>query len=531
MHVTDNIREAALVGVLTAGALALRFLGLAEGDFWVDELFTRTVVDNTPGRVGEAVLDTESSPHLYYLLAWAWSGVLGTDEAGLRSLSAIAGALVTPVAYVTLHQVGLRTEALIAGALAAASPLLVWYSQEARVYSLFALLTALCLLFVVRLLTQFSVRALIGWSIVSAAALLTHYFALFTIAGMAAVLFYRHRAHWRPIALSLLPTAVAGFALFPTIAAQRTSEKTDWIAEISLTERVLQVPEHFLTGVTYPPHAVVLVVGLLAAVGVAGVLLHGKRGQVVGKGLLAVVAVSAGIAALGLPVNDFVISRNLLGVILPLLLAISVGLGAPRLRPVGPFIAVTLVGLLAWMSIAAEYDDDVERPPWGAAADAIAEVGEPDMVLACCGTLAAPAPHYLEALESYDAHAMGDVEVREVFLASIWRPDRRPEDDFCWWGSSCQANDVLGPGGPPSYHRELSTAFGSVFDLVETSARGPIKLERYRSTTPVTLGATSRIRLEGGDVVVVDGDRSVNGVEVLVSPRLRKPVASLRTRP
>ena len=333
---TDRRREVLVVAGLTAVALALRFVGLGEGDFWVDELFTRAIVDESLGDAADTVLDTESSPPLYYVLAWAWSGVLGADEAGLRSLSAVAGALVAPVAYVTLRQVGLRTEALIAGALAAVSPLLVWYSQEARVYALFALLTAVGLLFFVRLLANFSARALTGWSIACAAMLLAHYFAVFTIAGMTAVLLYRYWAHWRRIALSLLPTAVTGVALLPVVAAQRSSEKTDWIAQIGLPERLLQIPEHFLTGFTYPPLVVVLVAGLLTAAGGVGLLMHGPRGKLVAGGLLAVAAVSVGIPLLAKAVSqDFVISRNLLGAIPPLLLAVSVGLGAPRMRPAG----------------------------------------------------------------------------------------------------------------------------------------------------------------------------------------------------
>jgi mannosyltransferase len=518
--VTDHLPEALLLGALTAGALALRFLGLSEGDFWVDELLTLAAVDNSPGDVGIAVVYTQTAPHLYYLLAWAWSGMFGEGEAGLRSLSAIAGAFVAPAAYLTLRQLGMRTEALIAGALAAVSPLLIWYSQEARAYSLYALLTAVSLLFFVRLLVDWNQRVLIAWSIASVAALLTHYFALSTIAGMAIVLLYRHRTEWRSITLSLVPTAVAGFALLPVIAAQTTGEKTGWIAQIPLPERLLQLPEHFLTGFAYPPLAVVLLAGLLAATAGVGVLMQGEQGRLVGTALLGVVAVCIGISvfakALG---TDFVNSRNLVGAVVPLFLAVGVGLGARRLRPVGPIVALALVGLLAVTSVAAEYDDEVERPPWGAAADAIAEEGDPDMVLACCGALAAaPAQHYLGRFESYDPRAMGEVEVKQVVLATIRRPDHRPENDFCWWGSPCQADDVLGPGGPPAYPRELSKAFAAVFDHVETLTRGSITLERYQSDAPVSLGPHGPIRLLEDDVVVVGDDRAVNSVEVLLSP-------------
>jgi hypothetical protein len=516
--VTDHTREAALVAALTAAALALRFLGLSEGDFWADELATRlAVVDLALGDVLIAVQDNEGAPHLYYVLAWAWTGILGAGDAALRSLSAIAGALVAPVAYLTLRQVGLRTEALIAGALAAVSPLLIWYSQEARVYSLFALLTAVSMLFFVRVLVEFRTRALVGWSIASAAAFLTHYFALFTIAGMAAVLLYRHRARWQLIALSLLPTAVAGFALWPAIAAQSPGEKTDWIAQTRLSERVLQVPEHFLTGLAYPPLPVVLVAGLLVALGVLGVVIHGHRARLVGGALIGVLAVTIGLLLLALAADkDFLLSRYLLGAIVPLILAVSVGLGAVRFRPAGPIIAVTLVCLLAGTSIAGEYDNDVERPSWGAADEAIAEGGKPDMVIACCGVPAGPAQYYLTSYEEYDVIDIGEVEVDEVVLATIRRPDHRPEDDFCWWGAPCQAEDVLFPGGP-AQPDALSDAFASTFDRVETTTSGSITLERFRSPTPVTLGPETPIGFPEGDRIVVDND-IVHSVEVRLSP-------------
>jgi hypothetical protein len=216
--------------------------------------------------------------------------------------------------------------------------------------------------------------------------------------------------------------------------------------------------------------------------------------------------------------QDFAISRYLLGAVVPLLLAVGVGLGAPRLRRAGPIVAVTLVCLLAAVSVAGEYDADVERPPWGAAAEAIAAGGKPDMVLACCGVAASPAAYYLgSSFDSYNAATMGDVEVKQVVLAKIERPDHRPKDDFCWWGSPCLAEDPLGPGGPANPDA-LSNAFASTFDHVETSMRGPIKLERYESSTPVSLGPQSPIRLAEDEVIVSDDIR--NSVELQIAPGL-----------
>ena len=42
---------------------------------------------------------TESTPPLYYCVAWVWARMFGYGETGLRSLSAVCGVSVVPVAY------------------------------------------------------------------------------------------------------------------------------------------------------------------------------------------------------------------------------------------------------------------------------------------------------------------------------------------------------------------------------------------------------------------------------------------------
>jgi uncharacterized membrane protein len=44
------------------------------------------------------VASGESTPPLYYAIAWVWAKVLSTSESGLRSLSALLGTATIPVA-------------------------------------------------------------------------------------------------------------------------------------------------------------------------------------------------------------------------------------------------------------------------------------------------------------------------------------------------------------------------------------------------------------------------------------------------
>src|SRR6202008_5065395 len=120
-----------------------------------------------------AVSAGECPPPLYSILAWVWSKVFGTGEVGLRSLSALFGTATIPLAFVLGREVAGRTTGLVAAALCAFNPLLVWYSQEARSYALLVLLTGLTLVALLRVLDDPSPRRLAVWAAISIASIAT----------------------------------------------------------------------------------------------------------------------------------------------------------------------------------------------------------------------------------------------------------------------------------------------------------------------------------------------------------------------
>src|SRR5918992_3158863 len=182
-----------LVALTVAGAI-LRFATLGLQSFSGDEGVTVALVEMGLGDMLDAIPDSESTPPLYYLLAWLWTQVAGTGEAGIRSLSALLGTAAIPVAYAAGRELVSLRAGLVAAALTAANPLLVWYSQEARAYALLVLLAGLSLWLLGRCLANGRRRDLVLWALVSALALLTHYYAAFVVvpeavwlvAGMAA---------------------------------------------------------------------------------------------------------------------------------------------------------------------------------------------------------------------------------------------------------------------------------------------------------------------------------------------------------
>ena len=93
----------AIVAV-TALAALLRFATLDVQSFWYDEAVTVGLLERGLGDMLGEIPDSESTPPLYYVLAWLWAKVFGLGEVGLRSFSAVLGTAVVPVAWLAARE-------------------------------------------------------------------------------------------------------------------------------------------------------------------------------------------------------------------------------------------------------------------------------------------------------------------------------------------------------------------------------------------------------------------------------------------
>ena len=67
----------ALSGCVVLAAL-LRLPTLASQSLWYDEAVTSWLLRGSPGQMLHALPHSESTPPLYYLLAWVWAQLFGT---------------------------------------------------------------------------------------------------------------------------------------------------------------------------------------------------------------------------------------------------------------------------------------------------------------------------------------------------------------------------------------------------------------------------------------------------------------------
>ena len=118
---SDRATWAAVGAVTLLGAvLRLATLGLQSYEF--DEGATLYVIRGWFTHMLHGVARYESTPPLYYVLAWVWSQAFGTGETGLRLFSAIAGVATVPVVYAVGRALGSRRIGLVAAAIVATSP-------------------------------------------------------------------------------------------------------------------------------------------------------------------------------------------------------------------------------------------------------------------------------------------------------------------------------------------------------------------------------------------------------------------------
>jgi mannosyltransferase len=434
-----HLQRAAVAG-LTVLATVLRFYHLGHQGFWFDEANTALLVKFSPGKMLGLIPQTESTPPLYYCVAWVWSRVFGDGEAGLRSLSAVAGVLTVPIAYAAAAQLIDRRAGLITCALTACNPLLIWYSQEARSYALLVLFTAAALLAFAYARADPTPRALTAWVIAAALSLATHYYAVVAIAPQAVALLWPHR-HRRQTQVAVGIVALCGLALVPLALSQNSTGHDSWIANSPLHLRLAQILPQFLIGTGAPARKLLKFAAFVLALAALGLLVAAMRRRdsrsttqpAVLSGALAVSGFVLSLAFIAAG-SDALITRNILPLWLPAAILVGGGLAVTRTRLAGAVITVALCAIGLTAAIGVDADDNLQRPDWRLVAAVLGPAPAPHttrvLLIQHYKTLL-PLSLYLPGLTFLRAPSAGGVTELDVISMTS------PQQPLCWWGAAC----------------------------------------------------------------------------------------------
>lgn len=384
-----------------------------------------------------SIRTTESTPPLFYYLSWAWEKGFGSGETGMRLLSALLGTLLVPATWAAARVTLPGRSALIASALVAVSPLLVWYSQEARAYALFALLATLGFLFFVRTLRgrprASGPRDLVFWSLLSVAAVLTHYFAVFAVGAQALWLLLERADIRGRVALAALAPAVVGAALLPLLREQEENVPRAWTESFTLWDQMRGTVQELAVGLRWT--WVVQRPGVLAILGLGAAALvllvrRGTRAERAGAAPAAVVA----LAALGGPVvaslvgDNLLASRNVIAAWPLAAIVAGAGLGAAGVRRIGAALAVALCVVMLALDAAVPLDERLQRDDWEELMAGARPLGRGEAVAVLRGfENSRVAAYYLPgggespsapALAVRDLYAVGDPNTMSAFMAA-----------------------------------------------------------------------------------------------------------------
>jgi 4-amino-4-deoxy-L-arabinose transferase-like glycosyltransferase len=484
---------AVTVGALTLLAAILRFAGLGHQGFWFDEGNTALLVHFSPGKMLGLIPQSESTPPLYYCIAWVWARMFGYGEAGLRSLSALAGVATVPVAYGAARKLVSERAGVIAAALTACNPFLIWYSQEARSYSLLVLLTALSLLAFAHARANPARRALIAWVLFSALSLATHYYALLAIVPQAVILLL---AHWRrrPVQVAVGAVGVCGLALIPLALSQNSTGNAGWIAKIALGPRLGQIIPHFLIGTGAPaydvlePLAAAMVLGSLTLLALRSERAERTRALTaaalaVGGLLLSLVLVAVGV--------DDLITRNVIALWIPAAILVAAGFAAGRAGVMGVLAAIVLCGTGVAAAVGVAADQNLQRPDWRAVAHVLGPgpIGARVILVQHYRDLL-PLSLYVPDLSFW--RQRGSQTVRELDVVSI----SAPREKLCWWGSACNLSGSPMQGSYPlPGFRELWLRHAHQFTIMRLVSAKPLALTHAQVAHALTATTLRRDEL------------------------------------
>jgi hypothetical protein len=144
------------------------------------------------GRVIRAVLLSDTSPPLYYLLLNLWTRATGTSDPALRLFSVLWALSAFPLLWSLGNRLGGWRAAASSALLYSLAPASLYYSVEGRMYSMLWFLALAFMWLSVRLHDQGArPGTLVIWTFAAAAGFLTHYFFAFIwAAGVLWLLLY-----------------------------------------------------------------------------------------------------------------------------------------------------------------------------------------------------------------------------------------------------------------------------------------------------------------------------------------------------
>jgi len=213
-------------------ALLLRLVSVNQS-LWMDEAISAVVVKNySLLEIITRFAPADTHPPLYYMMLRLWTLVFNYSEISLRFPSVIFGVLTVFIVYKIGERFSKKT-AIYSTLLTSIAPLLIYYSQEARMYSLSTLLTAMVVLIFLK-------KQWLTLSVLILLLAITDYLPLLVLLPfwIYLVSFERNKKNILKFIKASIPTIIFIMFWFPTFLKQSLSTST-YLTRFPAWEKVL----------------------------------------------------------------------------------------------------------------------------------------------------------------------------------------------------------------------------------------------------------------------------------------------------
>lgn len=170
-----NILDYVVLGLSVAVFLVITLINAPRAAIWFDEAFSAYIAQFSFWDIARYTA-YDVHPPFYYWLLKCWTLLFGTSDLALRSLSVLFGAAVIVVSFFLVRKLFGQKAASLSAFFLSISPMIIRYSDEARMYTLSALIVLGATYVLVKAVESKSRKLWIIYGVLVSLGMWTHYF-------------------------------------------------------------------------------------------------------------------------------------------------------------------------------------------------------------------------------------------------------------------------------------------------------------------------------------------------------------------
>lgn len=271
-----------LIGAVILISGLVKLIGVNQS-LWLDEAISASVAKSySLFDIPTQFSVSDFHPPIYYMFLKLWTNIFGFSELSLRVPSIIFSLITIYLVYLITKKISNKKTALWAAVFTGFNPLLIYYAQEVRMYSLITMLLAVVLYYFVKLENKISTIDIIMFNIFGGLSFATFYGSVFFIAALN--LFWLIKKKFKLFFMANIGLLIVMLALSPLLIRQVATSKQllievkNWSSVLGKVDfkNLVLIPIKFTSGrISYSPKIIYFGVASIWALFVALGVING----------------------------------------------------------------------------------------------------------------------------------------------------------------------------------------------------------------------------------------------------------------